>query len=87
MQLTLEIPDELAEALSVSGADLSHAALEAIAVEAYRERKITTSQLRRLLGFDSRYELDGFLKQREVWLEYDWQDLEQDQESHKRLGF
>jgi len=82
----LDLPDELSSALAASGQDVSRAALEAIALEAYRERKITTAQLRRVLGFSSRYELDGFLKQHEVWLEYTWRDLEQDREIHRRLG-
>jgi hypothetical protein len=86
MQLTLDLPDELSAALAASGSDLPRAALEAIALEAYRERKLTTAQLRRLLGFESRYDLDGFLKQHEVWLDYTWQDLEQDRETHRRLG-
>lgn len=86
MQLTLDLPNELSAALAASGPDLSRAALVAIALEAYRERKLTTAQLRRLLGFESRYELDGFLKQHEVWLDYSWQDLEQDRETHRRLG-
>lgn len=86
MQVTLDFPDELSDALAAPGLELSRAALEAIALEAYRERKLTTHQLRRLLGFASRYELDGFLKQHEVWLEYGWQDLEQDRETHRRLG-
>jgi len=87
MQLTLDLPDELSAVLAASGQDPSRVAFEAIALDAYRERKISTSQLRRLLGFESRYELDGFLKQHEVWLEYTWQDLEQDRETHRRLGF
>jgi len=82
MRLTLDLPDELSAALAASGDDISRAAFEAIALEAYRERKLTTAQLRRLLGFESRYELDGFLKRHEVWLEYTWQDLEQDREAH-----
>ena len=86
MQFTLDLPDELSAALAASPQDLPRAALEAIALEAYRERKLTTAQIRRLLGFDSRYELDGFLKQHEVWLEYTWQDLEHDRETHDRLG-
>ena len=86
MQLTLDLPDELLAALTANGPDLSRAALEAIALEAYRERKLTTAQLRRLLGFGSRYELDAFLKQHEVWLDYSWEDLEQDREAHRRLG-
>ena len=86
MQVTLDLPDELSAALRASGPDLSRAAFEAIALEAYRERKLTTAQLRRLLGFESRYDLDGFLKRHEVWLEYAWGDLEQDRETHRQLG-
>jgi hypothetical protein len=86
MQLTLELPDELSAALAASGQDLSRAVFEAVALEAYRERKLSTAQLRRLLGFESRYELDGFLKRHEVWLEYTWEDVEQDLETHHRLG-
>jgi Uncharacterised protein family (UPF0175) len=86
MQVTLDLPDELSASLAAAGPDLSRAALEAIALEQYRERKLTTAQLRRVLGFPSRYELDGFLKQRGVWLDYSWQDLEHDRETHQRLG-
>ena len=62
--------------LAVPGQDISRSAFEAIALDAYRERKIATAQLRRLLGFESGYDLDGFLKQHEVWLEYGWEELE-----------
>ncbi len=86
MRLVLDLPDELTVALAGQGCDLSRAAFESIALEAYRERKLTTAQLRRLLGLASRYELDGFLKQHEVWLDYTWQDLEQDRETHRQLG-
>jgi predicted HTH domain antitoxin len=85
MHLELELPDELSAALAASGRDPSRAALEAIALEAYRERRISTAQLRRLLGFSTRYELDGFLKEHEVWLEYTARDLDQDLETHRRL--
>ena len=86
MLLTLDLPDELSPLLASFHHDPPRAAFEAIALEAYRERKLSTSQLRRLLGFVSRYELDGFLKHHEVWLDYSWQDLEQDREAHLRLG-
>ena len=85
-QLIINLPDELSAALSGSGQELSRAALEALALEAYRERKLTAAQLRRILGFETRYELDGFLKEHEVWLDYTWQDLEQDRETHRQLG-
>jgi hypothetical protein len=86
MLVLLDLPDELSSALTAQGCDLSRAALESIALEAYREHKLSTSQLRRLLGFESSYDLDGFLKQHQVWLEYSWQDLEDDRETHQRLG-
>src|SRR5207302_11288882 len=47
-QLILNLPDELSAALSSSGQELSRAALEAIALEAYRERKVNAAQLRRI---------------------------------------
>jgi len=43
-QLTLNLPDELSAALSGAGQEFSRAALEAIALEAYRERKLTIAQ-------------------------------------------
>ena len=85
-QLTLNLPDELSAALSSSGQELPRAAIEALALEAYRERKLTTAQLRRILGFETRYALDGFLKAHAVWLDYTRQDLEQDRETNRQLG-
>ena len=84
--VTLDIPEELSAAISASGRDLTLSILEALALEAYRARKLSTSQLRRLLGFESRYELDGFLKAHEVWLDYSVEDLERDREAHRKLG-
>jgi predicted HTH domain antitoxin len=60
--------------------------LEAIVLEAYRECKLSTTQLRRLLGFETRLEVDEFLKQYGVELEYTTEDLERDREVHRRLG-
>jgi len=62
MELTVQIPDELASRMSASGADLSRRALEALALEEFKGGRITKPELRRLLGFGTRYQLDGFLK-------------------------
>jgi hypothetical protein len=56
-----------------------------MAVEAYRAQRLTDKQLASLLGL-SRFEFDGFLKGREVWLEYTMDDLNRDSETHRRLG-
>jgi hypothetical protein len=84
--VVLNLPDELSNALAGPGEDLSRAAFEALALEAFRERKITTAQLRVLLGFQTGHELDGFLKAHEVWLEYGIEDLQRDRETHRKLG-
>jgi Uncharacterised protein family (UPF0175) len=77
MQITLEVPDELAAILAGSGHDLSRAALEAIGLEAYRQRRLSGYQLRTLLGIPSRFELDAFLKAHEVST-YTAEDFEHD---------
>jgi hypothetical protein len=66
MQIVISIPDALAAPLIPAGQEASRAALEALALEAYRERRVTGHQLRMLLGIASRFELDAFLKQHKV---------------------
>jgi hypothetical protein len=86
MDITLVIPDDLAGRLSVSGVDLSRRALEAFALEEYKRERISKAELRRLLGIQSRYELDGFLKAHGVWNEYSIHDFRREQEMLDRLG-
>ena len=85
MQVTLEIPDDIASVLQAQERDLSRTALEAVGLEAFRQHRITAYRLRRMLGLGTRYELDGFLKQHEVWLEYSTEDLDGDRETAARL--
>jgi Uncharacterised protein family (UPF0175) len=87
MELTLHIPDDVAERLSAAGSDLSRRALEAFGLEEYKAGRLSDSQLRQLLGFATRQELDGFLKTHEVWLNYTMEDLERERAALKRLGF
>jgi len=77
MQITLEVPEELAAFLAGSGHDLSRAALEAMGLEAYRQRRLSGYQLRTLLGIPSRFELDAFLKEHKVY-DYTIEDFEKD---------
>ena len=85
-QLTIELPDELSAALAGPHGDLTRAAYEALALEAYRERNLSTSQLRRVLGYETRMEVDGFLKDHGVELEYTMEDLERDRAAHRQFG-
>jgi predicted HTH domain antitoxin len=84
-QLTIELPDELSEWLTASGQDLSRAALEAIAIEAYRENKLSTGQMRRLLGYRTRMQVHELLKEHGVYLHYDLTDLNHDRQTGDSL--
>ncbi len=84
VQITLELPDQIARQLAEVGQDLSRAALEALVLEAYRARRLSEDQAAELLGLDH-HELDGFLKQHGVWLDYSIQDFEREQVLGERL--
>ena len=85
VKISLELPDEIVQQLAEDGQDLSRAALEALAIDAYRMNRITGHQLRNLLHIPSRYELDGFLKHHGVPLEYTIEDFEHEAETSARL--
>jgi hypothetical protein len=71
----------------LAGCDLSRRALEALALEEYRSGHPTKVEVHRLLGFSSRYELDGFLKAHAVWIDYTVEDFRRELQDLKRLGF
>ncbi len=85
MNYAFEIPDDLAVRLSAGG-DLSRRALEALAADEYKHDRITKAELQRLLGIEASYELDGFLKAHEVWIEYTAEDAEREHKSLQRLA-
>lgn len=87
MQVTVEIPDDVAERLKAAGGDLSRRALEALALEEYKRGQLTKSELRRLLDFGTRDALDGFLKAHEIFEPYSLDDLARERQDLERLGF
>jgi hypothetical protein len=87
MELTVRIPDDLASRMNASCEDLSRRALEALALEEFKSGRITKPELRRLLGFGTRYRLDGFLKSHDVYEEYTPEDFDRDRDTLKQLGF
>ncbi|PYV24376.1 MAG: hypothetical protein DMG24_11655 [Acidobacteria bacterium] len=86
MEITLSLPEDIAHGLQSKWKDLPRAALESLALEAYRSGALTAAQVRRLLGFGTRYELDGFLKQHGVYLKYSAEDLERDAEMSRQFS-
>ena len=89
MQITFELPQDIAEGLKARWKDLPRAALESLALESlalesYRSRALTAAQLRRLLGFETRMQCDAFLKEHEIF-DYSVADFEQDRETLRDL--
>jgi Uncharacterised protein family (UPF0175) len=86
MNLIVHIPDELAGSISAGG-DLSRRVLEAFGIEEYKSERLSKAQLRRLLGFETRYELDDFLKVHRVSANVTIEDVRRDVQDLKSLGF
>jgi len=85
VRIWLDLPDNIVAQLAEEGRDLSRAALEALVIDAYRTNRITAHQLCELLEIPSPYELDGFLKQHGVPLEYSIEDFEREGVTSGRL--
>ena len=84
MPVVIELPSEIESQLTSAWGDLPRAALEALAVEGYRQEKLTRSQVGRLLSLNL-WQTEAFLKEREAYLHYDSDDFEADRETHQRL--
>jgi hypothetical protein len=86
MTLSLNIPDDAAEALvGAWGAGIDRAALEGLVAEGYRSGKFGIAQVRRLLGLESRWDAEEWLGKRGIHLNYTIDDLRADRETLDRL--
>ncbi len=86
MQLTIELPEDVSEALKVQWGDLPRRTLETLAIEGYRSGALTESQIRRMLSLESRLQVHALLKRHGVPYRYSEADLAQDLETHRELG-
>ena len=84
MQITIELPEDIVEGLESRWKDLPRAALESLALEAYRSHALAAAQLCRLLAFETRMQVDAFLKEHEIF-DYSAVDFEQDRETLREL--
>jgi predicted HTH domain antitoxin len=85
MQVTVEIPEDIARLLNSKWANLPRGVLESLALEAYRSGTLSTPQLRRLLGFETPMEVDAFLKQAGIYLDYGLEDYEEDLKTIRKV--
>ena len=79
MEITVRIPDDLAQRLGTPG-EVERRALEALALEEYKLGHLTSPELRRLLGFGTRAKLDEFLRAHDVYEPYTLEELERERE-------
>ena len=81
--VTLELPDNIGQVLAAHG-DLPPHALEALAIDAYRQKTLTQAQVGRLLGL-ARLETEKFLAQYVDVYDYSNSELEEEADLLHRL--
>jgi hypothetical protein len=86
VQVTIELPSDVAEQLQQEWGDLARHILEAIAVEGYRAGQLTTAQVREMLGYDTPMELDALLQRASVFRNPGEDELEQDYQASRRAS-
>ena len=85
MRIAVDLPEDIAERLETAWRDLSRGAVEAVALEGYRDGSLTRDQVSRLLGL-SFWDTEAFLKERQAYLSYDEEDFEQDRRDLDRIA-
>ena len=83
-QVQVTIPDELLNT-DETGA-VGRRVVEEFALEGYKSGAFGIAQVRRLLGFATRYEVDGFLKRHNVFLEQTFEDVMRDSEASREVS-
>jgi hypothetical protein len=78
----MEIPDQFAPL--PSGTEAARRLLENSVAAAYRERRLTMEEVRQILGFATRMEVDPFLQRYEIY-DYTVEDLEEDMAAIREL--
>jgi predicted HTH domain antitoxin len=78
MSFAIDLPENIVSHLQKRWGNLPRRALEAVAVEAYRDEALSLAEARQLLGHASRWETEAFLKAKQAFLHYSEDDLERD---------
>ena len=78
MNISISLPDPIANQIARQWGDLPRRTLEALVADACREKVISGPQAQQILGLPSRLELDAFLKKAGVYRDYSEEDLDVD---------
>ena len=85
MQVAIELPDDVVRDLRAKWQDLPRHTLEAVALEGYRSGALTESQVRRVLGFETRWQVNSFLRERGAYYTYTPAEIDQEIDANERL--
>jgi hypothetical protein len=84
MLITFELPEDIAQGPEAKWTDILRVALESLALEAYRSSALSAAQLCRLIGFETRMQVDAFSKEHEVY-DFTAADFEQDRDTLRQV--
>lgn len=83
MSVQIEIPDKV---LNTPGPEISRRVLETVALEGFKSGQLSTSQVRRILGFETRFEVHEFLAEHDVpWIDYSVEDAKREGKALREL--
>lgn len=85
MAVKIELPEDIEHYLERHWGDLPRHTLESLAIEGYRTRVLSRSQVGRMLGFETGAEVDAFMKRAGVPFDYTADDFEEDAETSRYL--
>ena len=85
MHVTINIPEDLAKLIGTDQADIERRVLTATVLEEYRFGRLSHGQIGKLLGMN-RFQVDAFLKDNNVPLNYSIKDLEDDRRTLDELA-
>jgi uncharacterized protein UPF0175 len=85
MQLEIELPEDIGEELRAKWKDLPRHALEALTVEDYRSGALNEFQVRRMLGLQTRLEVNRFLHDHGICYDYGQAEIEEKIKTGERL--
>ncbi len=84
MKVAIDLPEDIAKELKARWEDVSRHVLESVALEGYRSGVLTESQVRRLLGFETRVEVNVFLRQHGAYYDYTETEIDREIETGER---
>jgi predicted HTH domain antitoxin len=85
MEVKIELAEDIKRCLETDWGDVPRHALEGLAIEAYRAGVLSRAQVRRMLGFETRSEVDEFMARHGVPFDYTVEDFELDAETSRHL--